>query len=307
MVSPENASVGVVGAGTMGAGICEVAARGGYNVVFIESDERSIAAGWKRLDKSLGRALEKGKISSDELDSIRRRIRGSIDLGEVADCGVLIEAVPEILELKQQVFADLDRFVSMDSVLATNTSSISVAEIAAATRHPERVIGLHFFNPAPIMKLIELVTTLRTSSDALESAQRFVARVGKRAVACRDRAGFIVNYIMSPYLNEAIRMFEHGYASVEAIDEAMKLGAGHPMGPFELLDTIGLDVALAVQESLYEDSKESCWAPVPLLKHMVAAGQLGRKTGRGFYEYPAAADASSQEDRPDGHVSELSA
>lgn len=277
--------VGVVGAGIMGAGICEVAARAGYKVIFSETSRALISSGHERIHKSLNRAVERSKISAEDAGAARERIQGTIELQDLSECELVIEAAPEMLDIKKEIFGRLKSVVKPGAIMATNTSSLSVAEIATVTDRPERVVGLHFFNPAPIMKLVEVIETIMTSDEVFDTAQRFVKSTGKRPIPCRDRAGFIVNFLLSPYLNEAVRMFEQGYASIEDIDAAMKLGTGYPMGPFELLDTIGLDVALAVQESLYEEFREQRWAPAPLLRHLVAAGRLGKKTGRGFYGY----------------------
>lgn len=269
----------------MGAGICEVAARSGYKVTFSEASDSLVSAGYRRLVVSLDRAVERGKFSAAAAKNALGRVRGSTSVTDLSDCDLIIEAAPEEMSLKRQIFGVLNNAVKDEAILATNTSSLSVSEIGAATRRPDRVIGLHFFNPAPVMKLVEVIYTLRTSQDVLAAAKTFVQSLDKQPLACNDRAGFIVNFLLSSYLNEAVLMHEHGYASVEDIDAAMTLGTGHPMGPFELLDTIGLDVALAVQESLYAEFKSTKWAPAPLLRQLVAAGRLGRKAGRGFYDY----------------------
>lgn len=278
-------SVGVVGCGTMGAGICEVSARSGYEVIFSETNGDLVAAGWSRIEASMGRAVARGKISEMEAQAALARLDATTDLADLSECDVVIEAAPELLQVKKEVFERLDGILKPGVVIASNTSSLSVTEIATATARPEQVVGLHFFNPAPIMKLVEVIRTIMTTDDVYDTALAFIRSLDKRAIPCRDRAGFIVNFLLSPYLNEAVRMYEQGYATLEDIDASMKLGTGYPMGPFELLDTIGLDVALAVQESLYEESREARWAPAPLLRHMVAANRLGKKTGRGFYTY----------------------
>lgn len=257
----------------------------GLRGCFVETDSTRVEEGTKRIAASLARAVERGKVKSQDAEDAIARIRGATDFSAFADADLTIEAAPEVMSLKVEILEALDGVLRRDAIIATNTSSLSVAQMGSHTRHPDRVVGLHFFNPAPVMKLVEVIDTLRTSEKTRSRAIEFVQALGKRPIVCRDRAGFIVNFLLGPYLNEAIHMYEQGFASIEEIDLAMKLGTGHPMGPFELLDTIGLDVTLAVQNSLYEEFKETRWAPAPLLKHMVAAGRLGKKTGQGFYDY----------------------
>lgn len=277
--------VGVVGCGTMGSGICEVVARAGIEVVFAEVSEEAAEQGRERIARSVGRAVERGKLSAQDAEALLGRITGTVELADLAGCNLIFEAVPENLDLKRQTFARLDKLVEPEAIFATNTSSLPVIDMAVATRRTSRVIGFHFFNPAQVMELVELVHTVATEDEVLASAREFAHRIGKTPVACRDRAGFIANLLLFPYLNAATRMFEAGYASREDIDVAMRLGCGHPMGPLELLDLIGLDSAYEIFEALYRQWRDHQDAPAPLLKQYVTAGYLGRKTGRGFYRY----------------------
>ncbi|MDP9223971.1 MAG: 3-hydroxybutyryl-CoA dehydrogenase, partial [Actinomycetota bacterium] len=279
--------VGVVGCGTMGSGICEICARSGFDVVFSEANPDAVTAGRERIGRSLARAVERGRMEQSEADSVLGRISGTTNFDSLGDCDLVFEAVPEYLDLKKQVFARLDEILGRDALLATNTSSLPVIDMAVATSRPERVIGFHFFNPAQIMKLVELVHTVATDSEVIESARQFAERLGKVPVGCRDRAGFIANVLLFPYLNEAVRMFEQGYASREDIDAAMQLGCGHPLGPLSLLDLIGLDSGYEICEALWRQFRDETDAPAPLIKQYVVAGYLGRKTGRGFYRYEA--------------------
>ncbi len=277
--------VGVVGTGTMATGIVEVAAKAGYDVVFRARGEDRIATTRKALEKSLDKAVQRGKLGEDERTAALARVTGTTDLDDLAGCDLVVEAVVEDVAVKQALFAALDEVMKPGAILATTTSSLPVIECAAATRRPEDVVGLHFFNPAPVMKLVEVVPTVRTSADTAAAVRRFCADLGKHPVVCGDRAGFIVNALLFPYLNDAVRMLEEHYASADDIDFAMKFGCGHPMGPFELLDVVGLDVALAIQRTLFLEFREPGFAPAPLLEHLVTAGYLGRKTGRGFRDY----------------------
>ncbi|MFN2586731.1 MAG: 3-hydroxyacyl-CoA dehydrogenase family protein [Actinomycetota bacterium] len=279
--------VGVVGCGTMGSGICEVCARAGYDVVFTEISEEAVAAGRDRIARSLARAVDRGKIERLDADAILGRISSSTSNSDLAGCDIVFEAVPEHLDLKKQVFAELDEILAPDALLATNTSSLPVIDMAVATRRPSKVIGFHFFNPAQVMKLVELVHTVATEEEALAAARAFAEGLGKTPVPCRDRAGFIANLLLFPYLNSSVRMFDQGYASREDIDAAMQLGCGHPMGPLALLDLIGLDSGYEICEALWRQFRDNQDAPAPLLKQYVAAGYLGRKSGRGFYKYEA--------------------
>ena len=292
--------VGVVGCGTMGSGICEVVARAGMEVVFSEVTAEAVAAGHERINRSVERAVERGKMERAEADGLLSRIASTTELSGLSDCDLVFEAVPEHLDLKKKTFADLDGVLGEEAILATNTSSLPVIDMAVATNRPARVIGFHFFNPAQVMKLVELVHTVATDEDVLDSAKAFAERLGKTPVPCRDRAGFIANLLLFPYLNAAVRMYDGGFASREDIDAAMQLGCGHPMGPLALLDLIGLDSSYEICEALWRQFRESQDAPAPLLKQFLVAGYLGRKTGRGFYRYegpesPKVVDAISEE------------
>ncbi len=283
----EITKLGVIGCGTMGSGICEVAARAGLDVVFVEVDDDAVAAGRDRISRSVERAVDKGKVERAEADTALARISGSTEVGAVKDCDIVIEAVPEKLELKKQLFAELDELLRNEAILATNTSSLPVIDMAVTTKRSDRVIGFHFFNPAQVMELVELVRTVATDEAVVDTARSLAEKLGKTPVVCRDRAGFIANLLLFPYLNSAARMFDQGYASREDIDAAMQLGCGHPMGPLALLDLIGLDSAYEICEALWRQFRDDQDAPAPLLKQYVVAGYLGRKTGSGFYRYEA--------------------
>jgi 3-hydroxybutyryl-CoA dehydrogenase len=279
--------VGVVGTGTMATGIVEVCAKAGYDVVFRARSADKVAATRAALEKSLEKAVQRGKLDEAARDAALARVVGTEALDDLADCDLVIEAVVEELSVKRALFAALDEVVKPGAVLATTTSSLPVIECAAATSRPEDVVGMHFFNPATVMKLVEIVPTIRTSPDTVAVVRALAGSLGKHPVVCGDRAGFIVNALLFPYLNDAVRMLEEHYSNVDDIDYAMKLGCGHPMGPFELLDVVGLDVALAIQQTLYLEFREPGFAPAPLLEHLVTAGYLGRKSGRGFRDYTA--------------------
>ena len=277
---------GVVGAGVMGSGIAEVCARHELEVTVVEGSPELVEAGRHRVERSLARAVERGRLGEVERDSALLRITYGTELEALGDSDIVIEAIPERLELKRELFARLDRIAPDHAVLATNTSALPVVDIASATSRPESVIGTHFFNPPPVMRLLELVRSITTGDQTLEAARAFGEQLGKRVVVAQDRGGFIVNLLLVPYLNSAVRAHESGFASREDIDDGMKLGCNHPMGPLELLDHIGLDTALMVSEALYEEYRTPEYAAPPLLRRMVSAGRLGRKSGRGFYEYP---------------------
>jgi len=279
-------TLGVVGAGAMGSGIIEVAAKAGISVVARDINAEAVEAGRNRVENSLAKAVERGKLDDTDRDAALANIVWTTDLADLAPCGLVIEAAPENLELKKELFTELDAILGADAVIATNTSSYPIIEVAMVTGRPEQVVGMHFFNPATVMKLVEVISTQRTSDATRATAASFATDVlGKRVVHCKDRAGFVVNMLLVPYLCQAMRMFEAGHASAADIDEAMKLGAGHPMGPLELSDMIGLDVMLWTAESLHDEYNEAFYAPPPLLRRMVTAGHLGRKTGQGFYSY----------------------
>jgi 3-hydroxybutyryl-CoA dehydrogenase len=285
-VARDFASVGVVGLGTMGAGIVEVFARNGIDVVAVEVTDAALERGRAHLTGSTDRALAKGKLTEQERDALHSRVTFAVGLSALADVDLVIEAVPEHLDLKQQIFAELDKVCKKDTILATNTSSLSVTEISVATTRPNQVIGMHFFNPAPIMKLVEVIKTVVTSPEVVEDVEALCARLGKVDVTINDRAGFIANALLFGYLNHAVTMFEGRYASREDLDAAMKLGCGLPMGPLALMDLIGLDTAYEILDTMYRrGGRDRRHAPAPLLKQMVTAGLLGRKSGRGFYTY----------------------
>jgi 3-hydroxybutyryl-CoA dehydrogenase len=279
-------SLGVVGAGAMGAGIIEVAAKAGVTVVARDISPEAVEAGQGRVEGSMAKAVERGKLDEAARDAAVALITWTTELADLAACDLVIEAAPEILELKKEIFAELDGILGADAIIATNTSSYPIIEVAMSTDRADKVVGMHFFNPATVMKLVEVISTQRTADATKDAAAAFATEVlGKRVVHCKDRAGFVVNMLLVPFLCQAMRMYEAGHASAEDIDEAMKLGAGHPMGPLTLSDMIGLDVMLWTAESLYDEYNEAFYAPPPLLRRMVTAGHLGRKTGRGFYTY----------------------
>jgi 3-hydroxybutyryl-CoA dehydrogenase len=279
--------VGVVGAGLMGAGIAEVSARAAADVVVCESDPNAIAAGRTRIGTSFDRAVKVGKLEASQRDEVLERIRFTSDLGDLADRQLVVEAVREVEEEKLEVFRALDRIVTDEhAILASNTSSIPIMRLGMATARPEFVVGLHFFNPVPVMRLVELIPSIVTSDDVYSRAEEFiVTKLGKRVIRSRDRAGFIVNALLVPYMLAAIRMLESGFASAEDIDDGMVEGCSHPMGPLALADLVGLDTMKSVAESMYAEFKEPLYAPPPLLARMVDAGLLGRKRGRGFFDY----------------------
>jgi len=276
--------VGVVGGGLMGSGIAEVAARSGLATVVREPEE-FLDAARQRVTRSLQSAVDRGKLSEDARDKALSRITFTSAIKDLADCNVVIEAIPEKLDLKQRVFAELDRVCRSDALLASNTSSIPVAELAGVTQRPEQVLGLHFFSPVPVMRLLELVRALRTSDEAVDTGRALAERLGKEVILTKDRAGFIVNMLLIPYLVAAVRMYEEGFATRDDIDTGMRLGCAHPMGPLQLTDFIGLDVIYEVCNSLFDEFKNPAYAPPPLLKRMLAAGYRGRKSGQGFYTY----------------------
>jgi 3-hydroxybutyryl-CoA dehydrogenase len=277
--------VAVVGLGTMGAGIAEVFARAGIGVVAIEADPQALRAGLGALDESLSKAVSRGRLDAWQQAEIRARVRPATGFADAAGVDLAVEVVPERLEIKRQVFAELDRVCSSEAILATNTSSLSVTSIAAATRHPGRVVGMHFFNPAPLMGLVEVVTTVLSDRRVLAATEEAARRLGKTPVQVGDRAGFIANALLLPYLNNAAALLESGYATAADIDKAATAGIGLPMGPLALLDLIGLDTSLSILEVLYGEFGVARYCPAPLLRRLVAAGRTGRKAGRGIYAY----------------------
>lgn len=278
-------AVGVVGSGTMATGIAEVFAKAGHDVVLVARGEDKVARARAALARSLDRSVARGRLTAADRDAALDRVRGATDVGALADVDLVVEAVVEDLAVKRALFESLDAVCRPGAVLATTTSSLPVIECAVATSRPADVVGLHFFNPAPAMRLVEVVHTVATAPDVVATAVEVARAVGKHPVTCGDRAGFIVNALLFPYLNDAVRMLSENYATADDIDLAMKAGCGYPMGPFELLDVVGLDVSLAIQQTLYREFRERGWAPSPLLEHLVTAGYLGRKTGRGFRTY----------------------
>jgi 3-hydroxybutyryl-CoA dehydrogenase len=280
-----NFKIGVVGCGLMGSGIAQTCAQFGYETVVREVNQQLLDKGLARIYEAWDMMASKGKLSREEHDANRARLHGTLELADFADCDVVIEAIIENMEEKIKLFPALDHIVKPDTLLLSNTSSLSVTQIAAVTRNPARVCGLHFFNPAPVMKLAEIVRGLTTSDETVEKVREFAVSLGKTPVVAKDTAGFIVNFLLIPYLLAAIRMLENGLATREDIDTAMKLGCGYPMGPFTLLDYVGLDTTLYVAEVIYDEYKEPLYAPPPLLRRMVAAGMYGRKSGKGFYDY----------------------
>jgi len=277
-------SVGVVGGGLMGAGIAEVSAVAGMPVV-VRDLPQFLDAARGRVATSLASAVKRGKMNQAKRDEVFARISFTPDLEDVASADIVIEAVPEIIGLKVSLIKELDELVSPGTVIATNTSSIPIAEVAGKVQYPGRVVGVHFFSPVPVMKLVEIVVALDTGPEAADIAFAFAKKLGKHPIRAKDRSGFIVNFLLVGYVMTAIRMFEEGFASREDIDEGMRLGAGHPMGPLTMADMVGLDIVYSVGNSMYEEFKREEYAPPPLLRRMIAAGRLGQKSGRGFYEY----------------------
>src|SRR5215213_2188120 len=278
-------SVGVVGSGIMGGGLAEVAARGGHDVVLRARTTEGASAAVDAIAKGLDRQVAKGRLAGDEREAIVQRIRPTASLHDLAGCDLVIESVVEDLHTKRALFAELDHIVQPSALLATNTSTLPVVELAMATQRPHMVCGIHFFNPAPVMKLVEVVKPITASDDTIKSALAFATACGKDAVEVVDRAGFVVNALLFPYLNNAVRMLEQGTASKEDIDTAMQGGCNFPMGPLALLDLVGLDTSLSILDALYAEFGDPNYAAMPLLRRMVTAGQLGRKSGLGFYDY----------------------
>jgi 3-hydroxybutyryl-CoA dehydrogenase len=293
--------VGVVGLGTMGAGIAEVFARAGFNVIGVEIDQAALDRGRGHVDKSLSRAVSRGKLTEEERAGIDARLSFTTSRDDLADADFVVEAVPERMDVKRDVFGDLDRICPPGTILATNTSSLSVTEIAALTGRPDKVVGLHFFNPAPVMKLAEVITTVSTSAETVDIVTEVAKRIGKTPIAVGDRAGFVANALLVPYINDAIKLYERKVATREEIDASVQKAAGLPMGPLALADLVGLDVCLAVMDVLWEEYRDQRFVASPLLRRMVAAGHLGRKSGQGFY----AGTEDRPEPRPTGRFAEM--
>lgn len=277
--------VGVVGCGTMGNGIVQVCAQSGYSVVVSEFNDGLLEKGLATIDKFMTAAVAKGRITRQDKEAALARIKGTTNMKDFSDCDLVIEAVTENLDLKKKVFAGLDKVCPEHAILATNTSCLSIIEMAMATSRPDKVLGLHFFNPVPIMQLLEIVRTIATSDETLKTGKAFVTSLDKTIILVRDTPGFIVNFLIMPFLLNAIRMLDTSIATREDIDTAINLGLNHPIGPLALADLIGLDTVLFIVTGIYEETKDPQFAPPPVLKKMVAAGWLGRKTGKGFYDY----------------------
>src|SRR5215470_3041718 len=278
-------NVGVVGCGLMGGGIAQTCAQSGYETIVREVNQQLLDKGMARIYEAWDMLVGKGKITQGQVDENRARLHGTLHLADFADCDLVIEAVIENIEEKLRLFPALDHVVKPDALLVSNTSSLNVTQMGAVTKRPDKVCGLHFFNPAPVMKLVEVVRTISSSEETLETIGQFAISLGKTPVLAKDTAGFIVNFLLIPYLIAAIRMLENGQASRDDIDTAMKLGCGYPMGPFTLLDYVGLDTTLWAAEAIYEEYKDPLYAPPPLLRRMVLSGMLGKKSGKGFYDY----------------------
>ncbi|MHB0969498.1 MAG: 3-hydroxyacyl-CoA dehydrogenase family protein [Thermoanaerobaculia bacterium] len=277
--------VGVLGCGLMGSGIAQTAAQAGYETVVREVEQSFIDKGFAGIDKSLGKFVEKGKMTADDKNACVGRLRGTTRLEDLADCDIVIEAIIENVEVKSATYAELDGICKPETIFASNTSSLTITELSMATARPNQFVGLHFFNPVPMMKLVEVVRTILTSDAAFDAAFAFAKSLGKEPIACRDNSGFVVNRLLVPYLLDAIRAYEEGVGSIEDIDKGMQLGCGHPMGPFTLLDFVGLDTTYYISKIMFDEYREKRFASPPLLKAMVLAKRLGRKSGAGFYDY----------------------
>jgi len=285
-------NIGIIGCGAMGGGIAQVAAGEGYNTTVLEIEERFLYAGMQKIEKFLSKSVKKEKITSEQKEATLKNIKGTLNIKDFAHCDLIIEAALEDINVKRELFQKLDDICDNNTILTTNTSSLTVIEIAEATKRQDKVLGLHFFNPVPLMPLVEVVRTVKTSDESFEKAWAFIESIKKIPIAAKDNTGFIVNLLLIPFLLDAIRVLGEGVASVEDIDKGMQYGCGHPMGPLALLDLIGLDVIYNVANIMYEEYKEKKYAPPPLLKQMVIGGMLGKKTSSGFYDY------SGDEPRP---------
>jgi 3-hydroxybutyryl-CoA dehydrogenase len=277
--------VGIVGSGTMGSGIAEVASKNGYEVILRSRSQGGADGMIKGLEKSLAKQVEKGKLAETDRDAALARVRGVTDLGELAECDLVVESVLEDLAVKKELFADLDRICAPHTILATNTSTLPVVEMAVSTERPGQVVGIHFFNPAPMMSLVEVIRAITSSDETVEAALTFAESCGKSPIEVRDVAGFVVNALLFPYLNSAVRLLERGVASQEDIDAAMKAGANMPMGPFALIDLVGIDVTVSILDALYAENPDPFLQPAQHLRRMLSAGRMGRKSGQGFYDY----------------------
>ena len=277
--------VGVVGCGLMGGGVAQTCAQSGYETVVLEVNQQLLDKGIQRIHGAWDTLASKGKLGQGQVDEYRARLHGTLEMADFANCDLVIEAVLENMEEKLRLFPALDHIVKPEALLLTNTSSLNVTQMGAVTKRPDKVCGIHFFNPVPVMKLVEIVKTISTSEETIETVSQFAVSLGKTPVLAKDTAGFIVNFLLIPYLLAAIRMLENGMATRDDIDTAMKLGCGYPMGPFTLLDYVGLDTTLWAAEAIYEEYKDPLYAPPPLLRRMVISGMYGKKSGKGFYDY----------------------
>ena len=277
--------IGVLGCGLMGAGIAQVCAQSGFETVVREIDQKFIDKGFDIIEKSVQRAVERGKLPEEEKDSMWKRLKGTLEIEDLKDCDLIIEAVVENLELKNEMFSRLDKICPKKTILASNTSSLTIMAMAASTNRPDRFCGLHFFNPVPVMQLVEVVKTIATSQETADICFEFCRRIGKKPILAKDNSGFIVNRLLIPYLLDAMKVLEEGLASTEDIDTGMKLGLNHPMGPLTLLDFVGLDTTYSIANIMFEEFREKRFAPPPLLRKMVLAGYYGRKSGKGIYDY----------------------
>jgi len=277
--------VGVLGCGLMGSGIAQVSAQAGYDTVVVEVEQKFLEKGLAGIDKSLSKFVEKGKLSAADKSACVSRLEGSVSLKDLADCDIVVEAITENPQIKKETYTAIDSIVKKDAIFASNTSSLTITELSMATARPKQFVGLHFFNPVPLMKLVEVVRTILTSDEAFNTAYAFAKSVGKEPVSCRDNSGFIVNRLLMPYLLDAIRAHEEGVGSIEDIDKAMQLGCGYPMGPFTLLDFVGLDTTYYITDVMFNEYREKRFASPALLRKMVLAGRFGRKSGGGFYDY----------------------
>jgi len=277
--------VGVLGCGLMGSGIAQVCAAAGYETIVREVSDEVVQKGIGGIGKQLGKSVEKGKMAAEDRDALLGRLRGTTSLEDLKDCDIIIEAIVENLDLKNEIWRTLDGLCPAHTIFASNTSSLTIADMAAATKRPERMVGLHFFNPVPVMKLVEVVKTIATDPQVFQTAFDFATSLGKEPIVCKDNSGFVVNLLLVPYMMDAIRALEQGVATIEDIDKGMRLGTGYPMGPFVLSDFVGLDTLDKIGDIMYKEYKEKRYASPPLLKRMISFGYFGRKSGKGFYDY----------------------
>ena len=277
--------VGVLGCGLMGSGIAQISAAAGYDTIVREVSDEVVQKGIGGIGRQLGKSVEKGKMTGEDRDALLGRLRGTSNLEDLKDCDIVIEAIVENLELKNEIWSTLDGLCPPHTIFASNTSSLTIADMAAATKRPERMVGLHFFNPVPVMKLVEVVKTIATDQQVFDTAFEFARSLGKEPIVCKDNSGFVVNLLLVPYMMDAIRALEQGVASIEDIDKGMRLGTGYPMGPFTLSDFVGLDTLDKIGDIMFNEYKEKRYASPPLLKRMISLGYFGRKTGKGFYDY----------------------